>query len=1146
MPQVPSQASIEQLTQQIGLDIFSRLDRRKPHPLQFLWWEERMMRLMMGNERLKLKAFRFIDVLPTLSSSREIARHLKEYFVEPEWRVAKPKSHAHGEPDETPAERRARQQAEIAELGGGQLDLEHWLSRQLDFDDLTSLKARFFSFAARTAAVQMARRFIAGTNIMEAERTLRQLRGQNLAFSIDVLGEAACSTSESDYYTQVYMGLITELPRKAQRWQWTPLADQADDVPIPPVNVSVKLTSLFSQFDPIDPDGTKLAVKDRLRPLLRRGMEGGCHVHIDMEHYAIKNLTLEIFKEVLMEAEFRDYPHFGIVLQAYLKDGPADAADMIDFARKRGVPLWIRLVKGAYWDSETIWSAQNHWPCPVWRQKWQSDACYERMTRMLLENHQYIYTAFGSHNIRSVAHALAMKQALHIPPSRFEIQMLYGMGDPIKQVLVDLRERCRVYTPYGQLLPGMAYFIRRLLENTANESFLRHTFDSETPKSVLLRDPNEHGDSNARGASASGRCAGAAPAISARVAPAISGCVSNSTPAFDLEGMRGIAQPLIAGATHLHPLLAGATRLHPLIAGATHSHRPDADAPQLDYPTKFEFGETIMDPFENVPNADFSLEANRQKMIRAIADVRGSIGKRYPLIVGGRQITTDSWKESVNPGKPSEVIGQIAQADAAIADRAVEVAHEAYKSWRLVEPHDRAEVLFRAAEIMEQRRFELSALMSLECGKPWREADADTSEAIDFCNYYGKEMIRMAENARRRDIPGETNEYFYAPRGVVAVISPWNFPLAILTGMATAAIVTGNAVIMKPAAPAAVIAAKLMEILEIAGLPAGVANYLPGPGALAGEVLVKHPKVAMIAFTGSREVGCRINRIAAETTTSQPALKKVIAEMGGKNATIVDSDADLDEAVRGLAFSAFGYAGQKCSASSRCIVVADVYERFVERLVEASRSAQVGPADDCGTFVPPVIDKGAYDNIRKYIEIGKSEARCVLDGDTDARVLRLRADSRVVEQPPSAASSNASLTGYFIGPTIFADVPRTARIAREEIFGPVLAVIRAADIDEAIEIFNDTDFALTGGIFSRSPANIAKARAECDCGNFYINRKITGALVDIQPFGGFKMSGIGSKAGGPDYLIQFCEPRTVTENTLRRGFAPSEELVATA
>ncbi|MBI5865000.1 MAG: L-glutamate gamma-semialdehyde dehydrogenase, partial [Planctomycetes bacterium] len=608
------------------------------------------------------------------------------------------------------------------------------------------------------------------------------------------------------------------------------------------------------------------------------------------------------------------------------------------------------------------------------------------------------------------------------------------------------------------------------LENTANESFLRHSVDANTPKEKLLESPLRN----------------------------------------------AVADPSDDRLPDFSAMLLG---------------RSDAAAPRLN--VKFEFGEPVMDPFENVPNTDFNRESNRQKMLAALATWKPRLNREYPLVIGGQRVTTGNWKPSVNPSRPSEVIGRIAQADQTAADRAVEAAPRAFKEWRLVSPQERASYLFRVAEIMERRRMELSALMSLECGKPWREADADLSEAIDFCNYYGKEMIRMAENVRRRDIAGETNEYYYAPRGVVGVISPWNFPLAILTGMATAAIVTGNAVIMKPAEPACVIAYTLLEMFEEAHLPPGVLNYCPGPGSVVGEILTKHPKVAMIAFTGSREVGCRINRVAAETTTSQPALKKVIAEMGGKNATIVDSDADMDEAIKGVVYSAFGYAGQKCSASSRAIVLEPVYEQFTRRLVEVARSISAGPADDCGTFVPPVIDRRAYDAIRKYIEIGKQEARCVVDGDTNPDVLRLRKET--------AAGGDEG--GYYIGPTIFVDVARDARVAREEIFGPVLSVIKAADFDEAIEIFNETDFALTGGIFSRSPAHLERARHECECGNFYINRKITGALVDVQPFGGFKMSGIGSKAGGPDYLIQFCEPRNVTENTLRRGFAPTPETV---
>lgn len=1060
-----SAQAVEARTRKIGEEIFERIEGRQPNLFQAQWWEERMMRICTSNEWLKVQAFRFIDVLPTLGDNRDVARHLREYFVHPNHagpaagrpntgavsdrlavRPGSDRSLPRGGRSTSDPEtaRRLRREA-LRDLGrGGDGAIIGWISRLMNFAALDSLKARVLSRIARTSAVAMAHRFIAGTTVDEAVRTIRRLRGQRKAFTIDVLGETALSDAEAQHYQQVYHELIQGLTRQAADWPTVEQIDLAGGFRLPRVNVSVKLTSLFSQFDAIDPEGTKKAVKERLRPLLRAGMAGGAHVHIDMEHYAIKDLTLEICRETFLEPEFRDYPHFGVVLQAYLRDCPRDAAETLDYARKRGTPIWVRLVKGAYWDSETVWSAQQHWPCPVWKQKWQSDACYEEVTRILLEGHEHVHTALGSHNIRSLAHAVAVREALEVPGHHFEIQMLYGMGDPIKRAFVDLGQRCRIYTPYGRLLPGMAYLIRRLLENTANESFLRHSVDADTPKAALLENPKD---------------------------------VGRRTP----------------------------------------PPRPAESA-------KYEFEEPLMDPFINVPNTDYTREPSRQAMLAALAAWKPRLGREYPLVIGGERVRTGQWKDSVNPSRPKEVIGRIAQADAAAAGRAVQVAAEAFRSWRHVAPGERAEYLFRAAEIMESRRFDLSAIQSLETGKPWREADGDVSEAIDFCNYYGKEMIRMADNARRRDIPGETNEYFYAPRGVVGVISPWNFPLAILTGMAVAAIVTGNTVIIKPAEPACIIGYGLLDVFEQAHLPPGVLNYVPGPGAVVGELFVKHPQVAMIAFTGSREVGCRINRVAAEVATAQPALKKVIAEMGGKNATIIDSDADMDEAIKGVLYSAFGYAGQKCSASSRAIVLDGMYDTFVERIVEAARSIQVGPADDCGTAMPPVVDRKAYDSIRKYIDIGKGEARCVLDPDMRS----------LVEQTGG---------GYYIGPTIFADVAPGARIAREEIFGPVLAIIRARDIDEAIEIFNGTDFALTGGIFSRSPANIEKARAECECGNFYINRRITGALVDLQPFGGFKMSGIGSKAGGPDYLIQFCEPRTVTENTLRRGFAPSDEVV---
>jgi RHH-type proline utilization regulon transcriptional repressor/proline dehydrogenase/delta 1-pyrroline-5-carboxylate dehydrogenase len=402
-----------------------------------------------------------------------------------------------------------------------------------------------------------------------------------------------------------------------------------------------------------------------------------------------------------------------------------------------------------------------------------------------------------------------------------------------------------------------------------------------------------------------------------------------------------------------------------------------------------------------------------------------------------------------------------------------------------------------------------------EVGKTWREADADVTETIDYLEFYGRELLRLDRPRHLYPIPGETNEYFYQPRGVVVVIPPWNFPMAILTGMTAAALVTGNTVVLKPAIQSPVIAARLVELFSEAGVPHGVLNFLPGPGTEIGEFLVAHPHVHMIAFTGSRAVGCRINARAAELQEGQDHLKRVLAEMGGKNAILVDEDADLDEAVAGVTASAFGYAGQKCSACSRAIVHKAIYDAFLARLVEAARSLRVGPPEDPGSYLGPVIDATAQRRIRDYIEIGKQEGRLVLNTDVSALG-----------------------DGYFVGPTIFADVPPLARIAQEEIFGPVLAVMKVNSFEEGLAVAMNTPYALTGGVYSRSPAHLAQARREFRVGNLYLNRKCTGAIVGRQPFGGFKMSGIGSKAGGPDYLLQFLEPRTVTENTVRHGFAP--------
>lgn len=1031
MNAVSDNLQLEQLTQRIGLDLFRRVRAASPLPFSLAWWQEQSLKFFMQDEWLKVQAFRFIDVLPTMSGPAEIARHIHEYFAREPYPGHR--STCRGG---------SGQSAALAELAPYRLpSLGELVTAYTRFQRFDSLHARFMSMCAWNASIFMAHRFLAGSNTYEAEQTIQRLRRQKLAFTVDVLGEAALSAREAEHYHETYLELLSELPLQARSWQPIKLVDMADGHAIPRVNVSVKLTAIYPGLDPIAPQRCKRLAKERLRPLLRRAMEHGTHLHVDMEHYAIKDLTLEIVRELMSEDEFRDYPHFGVVLQAYLRDGDRDAHEMVEWAKRRGTPFWIRLVKGAYWDSETVWAKQSGWPCPVWTRKWQSDACYERMTRILLENWRHTPSAFGTHNIRSIAHAMAVKQSLGVPDAAFEIQMLYGMGDPIKQAIVGTNHRCRIYTPYGELLPGMAYLIRRLLENTANESFLRHSGESGVAPEQLLVNPEKLG----------------------------------------------------------------------------------ASAPPEQEPVviRFEGIQPLDETFRNAPNSDLGRAECRKQLEEALIESRARFGREYPLLIGGQATAGEGWRESRNPSNPDEIVGKVAVATPELADRAAREARSAFLNWRETPALERAAVLDRAATLLECQRYSLAATLIHEVGKTWREADAEVSEAIDYLAYYALEMRRIDEHPRRRDVAGETNEYRYSPRGVTVVLGTWSFPLALLAGQTAAAVVTGNSVVLKPASGAGITAARLVELFVEAGLPPEALTYLPGPGETVGAALVRHPLVSTIAGTGSRETGLRVHRQAVETTGPGPTLKRVLFEMGGKNATIVDSDADLDEAIKGVLTSAFAFAGQKCTAASRCIVVGDLYSRFVERLIESAGSISVGSAEEPATFVPPLLDEAAYQRVRGFIALGKAEATCGLEYDV---------------------SKLAGGKARFIGPTIFVDVPPSARIAQEEIFGPVLSVLKAADIHEAIAIFNGTDYALTGGIFSRSPANIDEARRLCECGNFYVNRRVSGSRVDLQPFGGLKLSGSGVKIGGPDYLVQFCQARTVTENTLRRGFAPSDEV----
>jgi RHH-type proline utilization regulon transcriptional repressor/proline dehydrogenase/delta 1-pyrroline-5-carboxylate dehydrogenase len=503
-------------------------------------------------------------------------------------------------------------------------------------------------------------------------------------------------------------------------------------------------------------------------------------------------------------------------------------------------------------------------------------------------------------------------------------------------------------------------------------------------------------------------------------------------------------------------------------------------------------------------------------MEAALRGMRKRFGEKYPLIIGGDKVWTDELTPSVNPSEPTEIVGYAAEAGIPEAERAVKAARAAFEKWRWMPFEERACLLERAADILDRRRYELSALEVFEVGKPWSEADADIREAIDFCRFYAQQLRRLGRPKLTQRVPGEDSYHHYWPRGVALVIAPWNFPIAILCGMASAAVVTGNTVIMKPSEQCIVCGAMLMQVFEEAGVPPGVLNLLVGHGSVIGAHLVDHKDVDLIAFTGSREVGLKIWESAGITRPGQRELKRVICEMGGKNAMIVDADADIDETIMYSIYSAFGYQGQKCSALSRLILLEQNYDAVMERLIPAAASLHVGNPEQPGIMVGPVIDEAAYRRILDYIEIGKKEATLAYQAKEIPR------------------------HGYFVPPTIFTDVKPDMRIAREEIFGPVLSVLKAGDLDEALEIANSTDYALTGGFFSRSPENIERIKARLEAGNVYINRSCTGAIVGRHPFGGFKMSGSGTKAGGEDYLLHFLVPRVVTENTTRHGFAPEE------
>ncbi len=970
---------IERRVEEIGATLLEALRSSSAGFWSREHWISEFAGVLMEDEVLRTEALRFIDTLPALSDDADLVHHLQSYFEHVELPLSM---------------------------------LSHWGLEHAD----GVLSAPIVAGAVRSSVSMLARNFIGGENSEQIGKTVEKLWDKGYSISVDLLGEAALSEIEVDRIQQKNSELLWKIPVLSGFSVTESMQNSSADL-------SLKCSSFYSQIGRANLEDSIEQLKLRIRPLLQLAMQQGVTVTFDMESYDLRHLILRLFRELLMEPPLRHWSGVGIALQSYLKECRSDLESLIEWARERGTPVNVRLVRGAYWDTEVVVAGLNGWEVPVWTEKGQTDANYETCLQLLFESFPVVRPVVATHNVRSQALALALAEQYEIAPNAFEFQVLYGMGEHLGEMLKVQGYPVRIYTPVGELIPGMSYLVRRLLENTTGQSFIQQSLSNDFRQELLLP-PNRRGSRD-----------------------------------VVVEERR----------------------------------------------------------FQNEPVRRFVKVEEHRHFAAAITAVSAKMGKRVPLLIDGERRFTRETICSINPADPAMVVGEFARATEQDVEDAVVAARTAATGWSKTAVEERSCLLQSVAFQLRQRRDEFAAWEIFEVGKSWQEADADVAEAIDFIEYYAREAITLFQSDGVV-LQGEVNHFIYQPRGVVLVIPPWNFPMAILGGMVAAALVTGNSVILKPASDSPVVGWKLVELMQQCGLPDGVLNFVPGSGETVGEQLVCHPDVDMIAFTGSQAVGCRISELSGQLASGQNHLKHLVAELGGKNAVIVDRDADLDEAVKGILHSAFGFQGQKCSAASRVIAVGGVKARFIERLIEAARSIRIGAPVDPANLLGPVISKQAHERILQAIEQGKAVANLALQ-----------------------INPGVGGDGYFIGPVIFTEVPPDSFLAQEEIFGPVLSVIDAESFEQAIDIANNTRYGLTGGVYSRDPHNLEYARHHFNVGNLYLNRGITGALVWRQPFGGFKLSGTGNKTGGKEYLQQFVHARTVTENSLRRGFAPNVE-----
>ena len=974
-------AAFERDVLEIGSTFLDFARRKESGIFSTQFWSDKLMDWAMKDEAFKVQFFRFVDTYPALKTPEQIHDHLVDYMTQPG--VTPPPG------------------MELMTKAGG-------------------MAKGLFTKQMTKQITGMAKKFIAGENAEAAAPVLRDLWKKGLCFSVDLLGEACISPRVADAYRDQYLDLINNLPNLVADFPHNERLETDHIGPIPRVNVSIKITSLYWNVDPIDRKNSIDRLIDRLGPLLVAAQKKNVHINFDIEQFELKDLTIDLFEKCCEKYEFPA----GLALQAYLRSGMEDAQRIVDWSRKLGRQIIVRLVKGAYWDYETILAEQRGWPVPVWSRKHHSDANFERMATLFIENiprsvgEGGTKLALGSHNARSIAATLATVRQNGLPDSALELQMLHGMGDPLKAAAIEMNLRLREYLPVGELLAGMAYFVRRLLENTSNESWLRASFSEGLSTEELLANPLS-----------------------------LDSGINNEEDA-------GVA--MIRNAPEKHALS----------------------------PSRENIGDGR--PFFNEPHRDFSDRHLRDDFAHAIKEAR-------PPSAG-------FLNES-----PAE---------------AISAARGAFAEWSKTPLETRAKLLTDVARIIRHRRDELAGMLIRSVGYTWREADADVCDAIDYCEFHARAAIDLFTSRRLGRFIGEINETTHTSRGVALLISPWWHPLSTLSAMCSAALVCGNAAVVAPADEATGIAEELRNILTLAGCPKDVVRFVRSD--LDSPTLLYSKDLATVAYVGQRERGLEILQAAGTTQKGQPHIKNIVAELGGKNAVIVDASADLGEAVTAVRDGAFGYAGQSPFACSRAIVVDTAYDSFLDRLIESTKELTIGNPLEPGTAMGPIVSEGHAKVIRNRLEKAKYEGR-----------------SRLEMNLPPASQLMPGRT--YILPHIFADVAPEAVTAQEEIMGPVLCVIRASSFDEAIEIANDKaiGYALSASVFSRKPSNIEQARRGVRVGMLYINSPANTRRVGRQPVAAPGLSGtVDVMRGAADYLRHFAESRLIAENAMRRGFAP--------